>query len=121
MSDKEMDYCGKGIYQQINNKSEDNIPPTYKNLSLEAIEKALLEMTAGKVEPKKKRKFKMGTGKMGFIQYLNAWYKDSKTEDELIELNKKWKEELPQGMYIITEEGAEYCGDGLKKQELKLF
>ena len=39
MVDKEIDYCGKGIYQQINNNPQDNIPLIYKNLSLEAIEK----------------------------------------------------------------------------------
>ena len=116
MVDKEIDYCGKGIYQQINNKPEDNISPMNKNLSLEDIEKALLEMTSGRVGSKDKRKFKMGTGKQGCIQYLNAWYKDFKTEEELVGLNKKWQGELPQGMYIITEEGIEYYGQGLKKQ-----
>jgi hypothetical protein len=116
MKDKGIEYCGKGIYQQINNKSEKNVPSEYKNLSLETIEKVLLQMTTGRVESKDKRKFKMGTGKMGYIQYLNAWYKDLKTEEELVELNKKWQEELPQGMYMITEEGVEYYGQGLKKQ-----
>ena len=116
MKDKEIDYCGKGIYQQVNNKPEKKIPPVYNNLSLETIEKALLQMVAGRVEPKEKRKFSMGTGKMGYIQYLNIWYKDLKTEEELAALNKKWQKELPQGMYMITTEGVEYYGQGLKKQ-----
>lgn len=120
MVDKEIDYCGNGIYQQINNKPEEKIPLLYKDLSLETIEKVLLQMTTGRVGLKDKRKFKMGTGKMGYIQYLNAWHKDLKTEEELVELNKKWQEELPHGIYMITEEGIEYYGECLKKQRNSL-
>lgn len=48
MKDKEIDYCGKGIYQQVNNKPENKIPPVYDNLTLESIWKVLLEMVTGR-------------------------------------------------------------------------
>ena len=54
--------------------------------------------------------FIFGTGKLGYIQYLNVFFKGLIPEEELVELNTKWKEELPHGMYVINGEGVEYYG-----------
>ena len=56
--------------------------------------------------------FTFGTGKAGYIMYLNTFFKELLSEEELLELSKKWKEELPHGNYVISKEGVEYYGKG---------
>lgn len=84
---------------------QDNL---YKDFSEKVIEDAITQIFLGKIESGNKRKFKMGTGKLGVIDYLNAVHKDFNTEEELIELNTKWKEQLPEGIYYISEEEIKY-------------
>lgn len=84
--------------------------PGYENLTLELIEDVLAQMTVDKLEVNSDMAFTIGTGKMGYTQYLNVFFKGLISEEELIELNTKWQEELPQGMYVISREGVEYYG-----------
>ena len=86
--------------------------PGYDDLTLELIEEVLAQMTVGNLEVGSANTFTFGTGKLGCIQYLNVFFKRLISEEELIELNIKWQEELPHGVYVISGEGVEYYGNG---------
>lgn len=86
--------------------------PGYENLTPEFIEEVLAQMTIDDLEVNSAGTFTFGTGKMGYIQYLNVFFKGLIFEEELTELNIKWQEELPHGMYVISGEGVEYYGKG---------
>lgn len=84
----------------------------YEKLTPEFVEEVLIQMVGCKLEVGNTRTFTFGTGKMGYIRYLNVFFKGLISEEELIELNSKWQEELPQGTYVISGEGVEYYGKG---------
>lgn len=84
----------------------------YYKLTPEFVEEVLAQMTIDDLEVNSTITFTIGTSKMGYIQYLNVFFKGLISEEELIELNTKWQEELPHGMYVISGEGVEYYGKG---------
>lgn len=84
----------------------------YEKLTPEFVEEVLAQMTIDALEINSAGTFTFDTGKMGYIQYLNVFFKGLIPKEELIELNTKWQEELPHGMYVISGEGVEYYGKG---------